>query len=120
VNANPVDRTSWHGKIGSSADGIFERLTRDFPVGSRLAVSATVGTWSHELSVERIQEIVRSSPDHITIVTDSYVRGVYGDDYVAFSSDYRGMRFVANKTNGAGEPIEWILVRIDDVEDESK
>lgn len=109
----PLDRMSWWGRVDRDAAGILARLREQFPLGSHVAVSSTVGTWSHDLSIEKIDKIEEIGPGHLVFITDRYVRGISGREEVTFSFDYRGCRFVVEKTNGSGEPIKWIFLAVE-------
>lgn len=109
----PLDRNSWWGRVDKDADGILARLVEQFPLGSHVAVSSTVGTWSHDLSIEKVDEIKSTGTNHLAFVTDRYVRGMTDDNEVSFSYDYRGCRFEVRTKNGAGEPIRWIILAVE-------
>lgn len=110
----PLDRRSWWGRVDKDAAGILARLQEQFPVGSHVAVSATVGDWHHDLSIERVDEIKQyDDPNHLGFITDRYVRGMSDDNNVSFSYDYRGCRFEVRTKNGSGEPIHWIFIAIE-------
>lgn len=109
----PMDRTSWYGDVGTDAERIADRLRHDFPVGSHIAVSAVVGGWSHDLSIEKVEDVRVYAPDHLSIVTHRYVRQLYGEHRVTFDQDYRGKRCEVKGITGGGEPLCWIVLAVE-------
>ena len=108
-----MDRTNWWGNLDGNCDDILARLVEQFPVGCQVAISATVGTWNHELSIEKVEKIEKVADNHIVFLTDRYVRGFHGVERIHFEDDYRGKRFSTKKTNGFGEPIHWIILLVE-------